>query len=46
MFARAGTEERLVALLALRRSDAGARVGVVGSGSNLLVSDDGFEDSS
>ena len=42
MFARAGDEERLVALLAFAR-DSGARVGVVGSGSNLLVADDGFE---
>jgi len=42
MFARAGDEERLIALLAHAR-DRGVRVGVVGSGSNLLVSDDGFE---
>jgi UDP-N-acetylmuramate dehydrogenase len=42
MFARAGDEERLIALLAHAR-DVGTRVGVVGSGSNLLVSDDGFE---
>ncbi|MCB0876736.1 MAG: UDP-N-acetylmuramate dehydrogenase [Solirubrobacterales bacterium] len=41
MFARAGTEERLVELLAFAARE-GARVGVVGSGSNLLVSDDGF----
>ncbi len=41
MFARAGDEERLVELLAHAES-SGARVGVVGSGSNLLVSDDGF----
>ena len=40
-FARAGTEERLLELL--RWADAeGIRVGVVGSGSNLLVADDGF----
>ena len=41
MFARVGTEEDLIALLALARAE-GAAVGVVGSGSNLLVSDDGF----
>lgn len=41
MFARAGSEERLVELLA-HAERSGARVGVVGSGSNLLVSDDGF----
>lgn len=41
MFARAGDEERLVELLAYARAE-GARVGVVGSGSNLLISDDGF----
>ena len=41
MFARAGSEERLVGLLAYA-VEVGARVGVVGSGSNLLVSDDGF----
>jgi UDP-N-acetylmuramate dehydrogenase len=41
MFARAGTEERLVELLAYAERE-GAAVGVVGSGSNLLVSDDGF----
>ena len=40
-FARAGAEERLLALLAWA-GDAGIEVGVVGSGSNLLVSDDGF----
>ena len=40
-FARAGTEERVLELL--RWADAeGIRVGVVGSGSNLLVADDGF----
>ena len=42
MFARAGSEERLIELLAFAESD-GARVGVIGSGSNLLVSDHGFE---
>jgi UDP-N-acetylenolpyruvoylglucosamine reductase len=41
MFARAGDEERLVELLAYA-ADVEAAVGVVGSGSNLLVSDDGF----
>ena len=41
MFARAGSEERLVELLAYAERE-GAAVGVVGSGSNLLVSDDGF----
>jgi len=41
MFARAGSEERLVELLAYARG-VGAEVGVVGSGSNLLVADDGF----
>jgi UDP-N-acetylmuramate dehydrogenase len=41
LFARAGDEERLVELLGY--ADArGLPVGVVGSGSNLLVSDDGF----
>jgi UDP-N-acetylenolpyruvoylglucosamine reductase len=40
-FARAGSEERLAELLAW--ADAGGiEVGVVGSGSNLLVADDGF----
>jgi UDP-N-acetylenolpyruvoylglucosamine reductase len=40
-FAAAGSEERLLELL--RWADAeGVRVGVVGSGSNLLVADDGF----
>jgi len=40
-FARPGDEERLVA--ALRWADAeGLPVGVIGSGSNLLVADDGF----
>jgi len=42
MFARPDSEERLVELLAFAR-ERGARVGVVGSGSNLLVSDVGFE---
>ncbi|MDQ3102518.1 MAG: UDP-N-acetylmuramate dehydrogenase [Actinomycetota bacterium] len=42
MFARADSEVRLVELLAHARA-TGARVGVVGSGSNLLVSDVGFE---
>ena len=41
MFARPGSEEELIALLAHAR-DEGAGVGVVGSGSNLLVSDAGF----
>lgn len=41
MFARVGSEERLVELLAFAAT-AGAPVGVVGSGSNLLVSDDGY----
>ncbi len=41
MFARAGDRERLVELLAFA-AESGAAVGVVGSGSNLLVSDDGF----
>lgn len=41
MFARAGDEERLVTLLAFAQAE-GAAVGVVGSGSNLLVSDDGY----
>jgi UDP-N-acetylenolpyruvoylglucosamine reductase len=40
-FARAGSEEALVELLAFARK-SGLAVGVVGSGSNLLVSDDGF----
>ena len=39
-FARAGTEERLRELLAWAAS-AGLAVGVVGSGSNLLVADEG-----
>ncbi|MFN8151880.1 MAG: UDP-N-acetylmuramate dehydrogenase [Solirubrobacterales bacterium] len=41
MFARAGSEEQLLALLAFADAE-GAQVGVVGSGSNLLISDDGF----
>ncbi len=41
MFARAGSEAELIELLGFAEA-AGARVGVVGSGSNLLVSDDGF----
>ena len=41
MFARPGSEEELVAALAYAEAE-GAQVGVVGSGSNLLVSDDGF----
>lgn len=41
MFARAGSVDRLVELLAYAERE-GAAVGVVGSGSNLLVSDDGF----
>ena len=41
MFARAGSEEQLLELLAFA-ADRGVAVGVVGSGSNLLVSDDGF----
>jgi UDP-N-acetylenolpyruvoylglucosamine reductase len=40
-FARPGDDEQLVALLSWAR-DAGLAVGVVGSGSNLLVADDGF----
>jgi UDP-N-acetylenolpyruvoylglucosamine reductase len=40
-FARAGSEEALVELLAFA-GESGLAVGVVGSGSNLLVSDDGF----
>ena len=40
-FARVESEERLVDLLAWARS-GGVEVGVVGSGSNLLVADDGF----
>jgi UDP-N-acetylmuramate dehydrogenase len=41
MFARPATEEELVELLRWA-DDEGVAVGVVGSGSNLLVSDDGF----
>jgi UDP-N-acetylmuramate dehydrogenase len=40
-FARAGSDERLAQLLAWADSE-GIEVGVVGSGSNLLVADDGF----
>ena len=40
-FARIGTEEDLVAALRFARAE-GLAVGVVGSGSNLLVSDEGF----
>jgi UDP-N-acetylmuramate dehydrogenase len=40
-FARAGCVERLVELLAWAEAE-GHEVGVVGSGSNLLVADDGF----
>jgi UDP-N-acetylenolpyruvoylglucosamine reductase len=40
-FARADTEDRLVELLRWAADD-GIGVGVVGSGSNLLVADDGF----
>jgi UDP-N-acetylmuramate--alanine ligase len=40
-FARPETQEDLVALLAWAK-EAGIEVGVVGSGSNLLVADDGF----
>jgi UDP-N-acetylenolpyruvoylglucosamine reductase len=39
-FARVGSAEQLVALIGWA-ADAGLEVGVVGSGSNLLVSDDG-----
>jgi UDP-N-acetylmuramate dehydrogenase len=39
-FARAGSEAELEELL-VWAADSGARVGVVGSGSNLLVADDG-----
>lgn len=40
-FARAGSEQRLVELLGWAARE-GLAVGVVGSGSNLLVADDGF----
>jgi UDP-N-acetylenolpyruvoylglucosamine reductase len=40
-FARAGSAERLAELLEWARGQ-GLRVGVVGSGSNLLVADEGF----
>ena len=39
--ARPGTTDELVELLAWARSE-GVAIGVIGSGSNLLVSDDGF----
>ena len=41
LFSRASTQEQLLELLAFA-ADRGVAVGVVGSGSNLLVSDDGF----
>jgi len=41
LFARANSEERLVTLLAFAAEER-TRVGVVGSGSNLLVADDGY----
>ncbi len=41
LFARVGGEDELVELLAYA-AGMGSAVGVVGSGSNLLVSDDGF----
>jgi UDP-N-acetylmuramate dehydrogenase len=41
LFTRVGGEERLVALLSWASAE-GVEVGVIGSGSNLLVSDDGF----
>jgi UDP-N-acetylenolpyruvoylglucosamine reductase len=41
LFARVGTEERLLELLSWAAAED-LQVGVVGSGSNLLVSDDGF----
>jgi UDP-N-acetylmuramate dehydrogenase len=41
LFARAGSEERLLELLSWAAAE-GRQVGVIGSGSNLLVSDDGF----
>jgi UDP-N-acetylenolpyruvoylglucosamine reductase len=40
-FARAGSDQRLAELLAWAQAE-GIEVGVVGSGSNLLVADDGF----
>jgi UDP-N-acetylmuramate dehydrogenase len=40
-FARPSSNQALVGLLAWAR-EAGLRVGVIGSGSNLLVADDGF----
>ncbi len=41
LFARPGTADELVALLAFAAAE-GVEVGVVGSGSNLLVADEGF----
>jgi UDP-N-acetylenolpyruvoylglucosamine reductase len=41
VFARPDSEQRLIELLGYA-SETGQRVGVVGSGSNLLVSDDGY----
>ncbi len=41
LFARPGTEAELVELLGWAAAE-GVRVGIVGSGSNLLVADDGF----
>ncbi len=41
MFARAGSEQRLIELLA-HAAEQEVPVGVVGSGSNLLIADDGF----
>lgn len=41
LFARPQSEAELIALLAYAR-DLGVRVGVVGSGSNLLIADDGY----
>jgi UDP-N-acetylmuramate--alanine ligase len=40
-FARPGSEQRLIELLAWAKRE-GLAIGVVGSGSNLLVADDGF----
>jgi UDP-N-acetylenolpyruvoylglucosamine reductase len=40
-FARPGDEEQLLELLAWARSE-GIPIGIVGSGSNLLIADDGF----
>jgi len=41
LFARPSTEEELVGLLAFARRE-GVAVGVVGSGSNLLIADEGY----